>query len=68
MSPLKKVKNRVSIQNMPTFCHASLSIVSTRIEYTMWQQKMRSLIYKMKVDITMRISTGLCVGNRVVTV
>ena len=36
MSPLEKVKIRVSIQNMPTFCHATLSIeMSTRIEYTM---------------------------------
>ncbi len=26
MSLLEKVKNRVSIQNMPTFCHATLSI------------------------------------------
>ena len=51
MSPLEKVKNRVPIQNMLTFCHVTLSIEkSTKIEYTMWQQKMRSLIYKMKVD------------------
>ena len=36
MSPLEKVKNRVSIQNMPTFCHATLSReMSTKIEYTM---------------------------------
>ena len=36
LSPLEKVKIRVSIQNMPTFCHATLSIeMSTRIKYTM---------------------------------
>ena len=36
MSPLEKAKNRVAIQNMLTFCHATLSIEkSTKIEYTM---------------------------------
>lgn len=36
MSPLEKVKNRVPIQNVLTFCHATLSIeMSTKIEYTM---------------------------------
>ena len=45
MSPLEKVKNRVPIQNMLTFCHVTLSIkmstkidiydVTTEIEYSM---------------------------------
>ena len=32
MSPLEKVKNRVPIQNMLTFCHITLSIeISTNL-------------------------------------